>query len=246
MDKKVIVGIVPQITTKNDNIMYNDRNEFVEVYSKKIKECGATTIGLLANDNKIDEETLELCDAFLIQGGLAIKKPFYDVINYAITHNKPLLGICLGMQAIGIYSLLVNDSNKFSREEFDHNYAKFKEDHNGMLKKVEDSEIIHNTFINNDTYKESFHTVNIIDKDSILYDIYRKDVISESSLHNYTIYGVGNEFKVTAVAPDNTVEAIEFKDPKYFILGLQYHPELEDENLVFKRFIEEGIKRKYE
>lgn len=247
METKVVVGVLPQVTTKNDNIFYNNRNEFVDMYSKKVKECGAETIGLLINDNSIDDTVLDLCDAFLIPGGTFINSAYYDVINYAIKHNKPLLGICLGMQALSIYSMFVNDSNNYNKALFTEQYNEYKEKHNGLaLNKIEETTIVHNTYINNDTVKTSFHLVHIIDKESLLYSIYNKDIIDEASLHQYTPSYIGGEFKITAKAEDGIVEAIEYKDNNYFILGVQFHPENDEVNVMFKRLVEEGLKRKNE
>lgn len=245
MNKNVIIGVLPQVTTKNDNIFYNDRNEFVDMYSKKIKECDADVIGLLINDNKIDKSVLDLCDGFLIPGGVNINSAYFDVINYAISHNKPLLGICLGMQVLGIYSMFVDDSNHYNKNEFTEKYNKYKEEHSGLvLNKIESTTIVHNTYINNDTVKESFHPVHIIDKESYLYDAYKQDVIDEASLHQYTPSYIGDEFKITAKAKDGIVEAIEYKDSSYFIVGVQFHPENDETNVIFKKLVEGAAKRK--
>ena len=48
--------------------------------------------------------------------------------------------------------------------------------------------------------------------------------------------------KVTARANDNIIEALEYKDKWYFIIGVQYHPELDDDK-IFKYFINEVTKR---
>ena len=244
MNNKIIVGVLPQVTTKNDNIFYNDRNEFVDMYSKKIKECGAETIGLLINDEKIDESVLTLCDAFLIPGGTAINDAYYDVINYAIKNNKPLLGICLGMQALSIYSVFVDDPDSYNKIAFKEKYNKYKEEHNGfVLAKIEPTTVIHNTYINNDTIKTSFHPVHITDNESHLYSMYQKEVIDEASLHQYTPFTIGDSFKITAKAEDDVIEAIEYKDSNYFIVGVQFHPENDEVNIIFKRLVEEGLKR---
>lgn len=46
---------------------------------------------------------ISICDGFLIQGGKDISLWFYDVIKYAISVKKPILGICLGCQTLGTY-----------------------------------------------------------------------------------------------------------------------------------------------
>jgi len=245
MEKKVIIGILPQVISKNNNILYDDRNSFVNIYAEKLNKCGADVIGLLNISGEISENTLNMCDAFLIQGGSSIVKSYYDVINYAIKKNKPLLGICLGMQSLAIYSMLVDNSNDYNKKDFELKYNNFKKEHNGMiLRNIEPGSITHNTFINNDTIKTSFHSVQITDKSSILFEVYKKDLIDEASLHQYTPYYIGKEFKIVAKANDDIVEAIEYDKKGYFILGVQYHPELNDSNLLFERFVNETIKRK--
>lgn len=39
------------------------------------------------------------------------------------------------------------------------------------------------------------------------------------------------------------VEAIEYKDKNYFIVGVHFHPEWDDDKSLFERLIEEGEKR---
>lgn len=247
MNKKIVVGMLPQVVVKDTNIIYDDRNLFVNRYSELISESGADLIGLISVNNKISEDVLDLCDAFFIQGGTNIDYAYFDVINYAIKHNKPLLGVCLGMQAISLYSMFVDDSSSYNREDFISKYNKYKEEHNNLvLDKIDSSTVVHNTFITNDTYKESFHKVYITDTNSHIYDIYKHDVIDEASLHTYTPSFIGSEFKITAKAEDNIVEAVEYNKEGYFILGVQFHPEFDEPNLIFKKLVEEGFRRKYE
>ena len=88
-----------------------------------------------------------------------------------------------------------------------------------------------------------FKQIEIIDKNSILYDIYKKDKLNVVSLHSYNPKWIGKSFKTTALAVDGVVEAIEYIDPSYFIVGVHFHPEWDDDNLIFKRLIKEGEKR---
>lgn len=79
---------------------------------------------------------------------------------------------------------------------------------------------------------------------SILYSIYKTNKLSVVSLHSYDFKFVGKDFKASAKAIDGVNEAIEYNDPNYFILGVHFHPELDDNNLIFERLIAEGEKRK--
>ena len=51
-------------------------------------------------------------------------------------------------------------------------------------------------------------------------------------------------FKATTYSLDNYIESIEYADKNFFILGVQWHPEHDDDNLLFKRLILEAQKRK--
>lgn len=98
----------------------------------------------------------------------------------------------------------------------------------------EDKGVIHHS-------KEKYvHEIRIL-KDTLLYDILDKEEIMVNSRHNFHITSPGTH-EVSAYSKDGLIEAIENKDKK-FQLGLQWHPEmLDDENTekLFTRFIEEA------
>ena len=109
------------ITTR---IIYEDgiRKQFVnEQYIDYVKVANLTPI-ILPMIDEIDD-LLEMCDAFLITGGEDIDSLWYNeprslhlgnfdlymdkhdkkVIEYAYASNKPLLGICRGLQGINVF-----------------------------------------------------------------------------------------------------------------------------------------------
>lgn len=64
-------------------------------------------IDLLINKNCIplniyDKKSVNLCDGIIIPGGEEIVENDLEIIKYAYNHNKPTLGICLGMQEMGV------------------------------------------------------------------------------------------------------------------------------------------------
>ena len=80
------------------------------------------------------------------------------------------------------------------------------------------------------------HNVNI-SKDSILFNILKKDNINVNSLHNYTVPNSGN-YEVCGKCND-IIEAIEKKDAT-FNIGVQWHPERnydENDQNLFNSFI---------
>ena len=104
--KKAIIGILPSIQFSKNNNPYEDVYKFINNYGKRIIECGATPIGILLEDGNCNKDILDVCDGFLFPGGDRIEKAHYEIIGYAIKNNKPILGICLGMQAMACYSIL--------------------------------------------------------------------------------------------------------------------------------------------
>lgn len=241
---KIIIGVLPQILLKTDDNPYNDKYEFLDLYCKKIFSCGGIPIGICLNNGKLDKDVLDLCDAFLLPGGNKIWDCYYEVIDYAIRNNKPLLGICLGFQAISIYSMILDmGMSNFTIDNFIKSYEKLKEENGGIVLKQIENNNHRKLKVNYDNVDLARHKVNIIDKSSYLYETIKKSEINPVSLHSFTTIGVGSNFKITAVADDGVIEGIEYNNKDYFILGVCFHPEWDDDNKIFKRLVMEAKKR---
>ena len=247
MNKRIIIGILPQTKLKTNDNPYDDKYEFLDLYAKKIIECGGIPIGILLKNGELDYNSLEICDAFFLPGGSIVKKYYYETIMYAIKKNKPLLGVCLGMHGLGIFSdILENlDLNNSSEEDFFNIYKSLKENNNGtLLKDLGKPNIHYNVIVTYDNINDDRHKVFIKDKNSIIYDIFKTDELNVVSLHSHVLKRVGKQFKATTYSLDNYIESIEYADKNFFILGVQWHPEHDDDNLLFKRLILEAQKRK--
>ena len=241
--KKIVVGILPQIKLNTDDNPYNDKYEFLDLYSKRIIECGAVPVGICLNNGNLDYSSLEICDVFLLPGGNRVDKCYYQTIEYAIKNNKPLLGVCLGLEGMSIFSMVLENMTELTEKSFYETYTKLKEENEGtLLAKIPSPNIHGDIIVNYDNVDTARHEIEIIDKDSILYEIFKKDKLNVVSLHSHNPKWIGKYFKTTAVAVDGVVEAIEYKDKNYFIVGVHFHPEWDEDKLIFKRLIGEGEK----
>lgn len=73
-----------------------------------------------------------------------------------------------------------------------------------------------------------------IEKNSILYDVYKKKEMEVNSYHKQSIKEVAPGFQVTAISRDGTIEGIE----KGKIMAVQWHPEVLHDMKLFKKFID--------
>ena len=238
-NKKIIIGIVPTLHLYETEDPYQDHYEFVNNYPKKIYEAGAIPIGLLLNDGKISMEQLELCDAFLFPGGSRIDHELYKILVYAYKKKKPVLGICMGMQAMAIFSVMQEETKNnymnMSEKEINDLYQRMKNE-NPTLMILSHPNIHGEVIVNRKNIDDAKHTINI-EKDSFLYQTYQSKTAAVVSLHNVVVKRIGPLFKAVAKSQDEVIEAIESINPNLFWIGIQYHPEITKDNLI-KNWIE--------
>lgn len=132
--------------------------------------------------------------------------PFRDslefyVIEYAVSHKMPILGICRGLQIMNVAmggSLIVDIPTEIK-------------DH------VEHS---------NNIPEDSYHRV-IIEKNTLLNKLTNSNEEIVNSSHHQSIDKLGKNLMISAKAADGVVEGIEWKDKKNvaWFLGVQWHPE---------------------
>ncbi len=86
--------------------------------------------------------------------------------------------------------------------------------------------------------KGAVHNVRV-EKNSLLMKIAASEYFPVKSYHHQSVRAIGNGLRVSAFAPDGIVEGIESEGKRY-VLGIQWHPELEDtkiSNRIFSDFI---------
>lgn len=117
---KPIIGIIgrPEVTRGHNEVMV-----LYESVRKAIVQYGAVPLGIVPTtlqsyldkknsdvlpmneDEKNDYDILlRLCDGLILPGGDEVMDYDFEVIRYAKKAHIPLLGICMGMQAMGLES----------------------------------------------------------------------------------------------------------------------------------------------
>jgi len=228
-EKVKVIGIgvsyeVDNSMPEEQRYLYNKqflRTRYIDQFVKACNKNNVLFVMIPVNDSQIDKIT-NFVDGMIFTGGDDINSKFFGeklhpkvkeiepdnrvkfdikLIKKLMKKRKPILGICLGMQELNIAfgGNIIQDipsSMKYS--------SNIK--HKGIS-----------------TIK-NIHKVNII-KNSLLHKILNKKTIDVNSNHHQAVGRIADKFVVTAVAPDNIVEAIECKDCSNFVLGLQWHPE---------------------
>lgn len=241
---KPIIGMISPRSIEEDR-PFNNYTKFINTYSSRIIEAGAVPIGIVFPNGMFELDEVEICDGFVLQGGPILESCQINVVKYAIDKKKPILGICLGMQTIAGFDWVNNELGSMATYSEIDSFFKPEDEEYFLEKRSGHNEL--NPFYLSQIEK-SKHDV-LLNKESKLYKLYRKNIISVPSLHGYVVKNNSLEnsklFKVVGKSPDGTIEAIEGLDDNHFMIGVQFHPELEDENnLLFEELVKEAKKTK--
>ena len=167
--------------------------------------------------NRFEKETLDaqlsLCDGFLLQGGDTWYEYDAYILEYALKHRIPVLGICLGMQLIANY---LSNENKVLDKTY----------------KIE-SDIKHHN---------SEHSVKLT-RDSILYGILMQEEITVNSFHNYRAhdnravikgYAPDGTPEVVEVPGERFMVGVQWHPEKDYDTN-------DDSRKIFNRFVDEAV-----
>ena len=226
-----IVGIVPSAQLFQTEDIYQDCYRFVNNYMVRIAKHGGTPIGLLSVDGRLCEDALELTDAILIAGGTKIHPYHFQAVHHAVQTGKPLLGICLGMQVIHAYFVVADEAMRrgFCGDLLEL-YDSMKKERHMFVLPVEHHWDVH---ITRGHEEDAKHTI-AVRPGTLLHSLMGTDAIRGASMHNYRVNAPSPRLTVSAVTPDGTIEALE-AGPN--ILGVQFHPEVDDQLAPLFRFL---------
>ncbi len=139
------------------------------------------------------------------------------LLRHALPAGKPVLAICYGTQSLNVHlgGSLIQDIPSQVRFALVHSSP----DH-----------------------EDAMHPVNI--RSGSLAELSPERLVRVNSLHHQAVQRPGRGLRVTAHAPDGTIEAVEWVAGPGWALGVQWHPErMPGDKLaqkIFKRLVEEA------
>lgn len=166
--------------------------------------------------------------------------PEIAITRMAYNRQIPMLGICRGIQTLAIaLDGEVAQDIKEDRERIRKEFLS-KNDNKCLNESEVDSHDITTDetayYLNQPLIKHSqnadrnvaTHSVNI-KEGTILKNLYQSEKIFVNSFHHQAVRATGKRFRVSAVAPDGVIEAMESSEHKH-IMGVQWHPECLEED----------------
>lgn len=214
-------------------------------YVAAINSAGgiAVILPVITDENQLDEY-IKIIDGVVFSGGEDISPYYYGenptkeigktcesrdsfemgLIKRAISENKPVLGICRGMQLINVVlgGTLHQDINTQINNSLEHRSSE-------------------------DQLGSPHHRVKILE-DSLLYKLLNEREIGVNSFHHQSVKDIGTGLKPVAFSSDGVVEGIETTKSS-FLLGVQWHPEKLVDNYpnlgnIFSAFIDACLGKK--
>ena len=217
--KKPIIGILPTSNYLQTDDPFKDTYRYGNNYIKRIVDNGGIPYLIPYVNDEVVPDTLDICDGLLLPGGNRVLKVNFDVIDHFYKNNKPMLGICLGMQTLAMYSVNIEEYNKRIIKTIDNGVNHWPKE------------------LYRDNINSLAHKV-IVENNTKLYDVFKVNEMEVNSIHKCTVTEVGSKFKVSIKSSDGLIEGIEYNGDDKYIIGVQFHPEVLDQyNNIFKEFI---------
>ena len=211
-------------------------------YFQGVEQAGGLPVMLpLTDDKDAICQIVDRCDGFLFTGGQDVSPELYHeqvldetvetypardkmellLLKKAMDADKPILGICRGIQLINVAlgGTLYQDLPTQHKSKINHHQ--------------------------NPPYDRPAHK-NMILHNTPLFNLLQKDVIAVNSYHHQAIKDLADSLSKMAISEDGVIEAVCKSDCK-FLWAVQWHPELSflteiDSDLIFSVFINQCLK----
>ena len=212
---KPVIGLIPLVDDEKESLW------MLPGYMDGVVCAGGVPIMLPLTDNAPDLAQLcGMCDAFLLTGGHDVSPELYGeaplpacgacsaardrmekyVLNCALQGDKPVLGICRGVQLLNalLGGTLYQDLPTQHPSATEHHQTP--------------------------PYDVPVHEV-LIQPDTPLHALLGRDRLPVNSYHHQAIKDLSPRLKPMAVSEDGLVEAVHLPG-KRFVWGVQWHPEV--------------------
>ena len=223
---KRIVGVMPLWDDEKDSIW------MLPGYLDGVRQAGGLPIIFpFTEDEQEIDQLVCMCDGFLFTGGQDVSPELYQetpleglvttcrkrdfmegiVLEKAMKADKPILGICRGIQFINVAlggTLYQDIPSQFPSETEHRQHA---------------------------PYDLPVHDVTIV-KDSPLHKCLNVDRLSVNSYHHQAVNILAPCLEPMAISPDGLIEAAFMEDKKY-LWAVQWHPEFSFKTDKYSRMI---------
>ena len=230
-----VIGLIP--------LFDDDKNSYwmLPGYMQVLEKCMGLPIMLpLTTDKSELDEAYELCDGILFTGGHDVSPSVYGedikstcgdtceardlmesyLLDKCISDDKPIFGICRGIQFINAYlgGTLYQDLPTEYGSETEHHMSP--------------------------PYDRAAHKIEVLEG-TRLSNIIGAGIHSVNSYHHQAIKELSPRLEKLAISEDGLIEAIAVKNHR-FAIGVQWHPEFsyedsEESMKLLKAFIKECI-----
>ena len=222
---------------------FRDENSMIaDAYVQAVVQAGGVPVVLpVVSNPEVIEAMVAPLDGLLMSGGGDMDPELWGenivpesgipnrerdefdlhLIRACANRQKPILGICRGMQAINV---------AFGGSLYQDIYSQSPDN---LLKHDQE-----------EPKRVTTHKVALV-KGSKLQRLIGKQEIEVNTIHHQAVKAVASGFQVSAVAPDGVIEAIE--SLHYPILGVQWHPEhlalvpMKEAEVLFDFLIQEAL-----
>lgn len=230
---KPVIGLTPLYDTERERLWMRPN------YLRAVVQTGGLPLILpLTGDDEDVAALAGLCDGFLFTGGPDVHPALYHeetmrccgsinpqrdrleilLLNQAVQLDKPVLGICRGIQLINVAlggSLYQDIPAQAQGEPIAH------------YQQPPYNVPVHNVFI---------------EKDSPLYRILHKTQMMVNSMHHQAVKDLSPQLRCAARSRDGLAECVYMPDKRFF-MGVQWHPEYlfepdSDSEDLFQAFVD--------